>query len=420
MKKKLLYALLSLVIAFGVWMYVITVVSPESEETYYDVEVALINSTVLKEDKGLMLTTTEKPKVTLRLKGNRTDLNKLNKSDITLVADLAKINEPGQQSLTYTISFPGNFGDNAFEIISYSPDRITLDVVEWADKWVDVIVTPTGSPAADYIVAQDGITQDKDQIYIYGPKTIVDQIHHAKLDVSVAGKTATVSVSQKPTMCDAEGKPVNATGVTADVAEINASVQIQKVKTLQLTLNVTYGGGATKDNTKIDLSYASIKVAGSERLLESLGDTLEIGTLNVAELKDDAKEFTFVIPIPDGVDNLSGVTEVTATVSFPDLKTKKISLPVSSNMVYNMPSGMTVAELGTLRCEVTFRGPTALINRLSEENVVIRIDLSGAALGEGMYKAQIQITDPALSDIGVVGTYNISIRLVAEPTTTTP
>ncbi len=420
MKKKLLYALMSLAIAFGLWMYVITVVSPESEATYYDVEVSLINDTVLREDKGLMLTTTEKPKVTLRLKGNRTDLNKLKKSDITLVADLAKINEPGKQTLAYSISFPGDFAANAFEILSYSPDRITLDVVEWAEKWVDVIVTPTGSPAADYIVAPNGITQDKDQIYIYGPKTIVDQIHHAKVDVSVAGKTATVSVSQKPTMCDVEGKPVNATGVTAEVAEINASVQIQRVKTLQLTLNVTYGGGATKDNTKIDLSYTSIKVAGSERLLESLGDTLEIGTLNVAELKEDVKEFTFTIPIPEGVDNLSGITEVTATVSFPDLKTKKLLLSVSSNMVYNMPSDMTIAELGTLRCEVTFRGPTALINRLLDENVIIRIDLTDAELGEGMYKAQIQITDPTLGGIGVVGTYNISIRLVAATAATTP
>ena len=35
--------LLSFVVAFGLWLYVITVVSPESEETYYDIPVTYQN-----------------------------------------------------------------------------------------------------------------------------------------------------------------------------------------------------------------------------------------------------------------------------------------------------------------------------------------------------------------------------------------
>ena len=37
MKNKVLAILMSVVVAFGLWMYVITVVSPESEKTYYDI-----------------------------------------------------------------------------------------------------------------------------------------------------------------------------------------------------------------------------------------------------------------------------------------------------------------------------------------------------------------------------------------------
>ena len=77
MKNKLIYALLSFVIALGLWFYVIAVVSPESEETYYNVPVVLQNESVLTE-KGLMIITQNKPSVTLRLRGNRSDLNKLN------------------------------------------------------------------------------------------------------------------------------------------------------------------------------------------------------------------------------------------------------------------------------------------------------------------------------------------------------
>ena len=43
MKNKILAALLSVAVAFGLWLYVITVVNPESEKTYYEIPVVLQN-----------------------------------------------------------------------------------------------------------------------------------------------------------------------------------------------------------------------------------------------------------------------------------------------------------------------------------------------------------------------------------------
>ena len=70
MKRKVLYILLSAAIAFGLWLYVITTVSPEWEEVYEDIPVILSNETALH-DRGLMLDQERAPTVTLRLKGNR-------------------------------------------------------------------------------------------------------------------------------------------------------------------------------------------------------------------------------------------------------------------------------------------------------------------------------------------------------------
>ena len=50
--------LLSFLVAFGLWLYVITVVSPESEETYYDIPVTYQND--ILEERGLMIVS-EKP-----------------------------------------------------------------------------------------------------------------------------------------------------------------------------------------------------------------------------------------------------------------------------------------------------------------------------------------------------------------------
>ena len=98
MKKKLLAVLLSAAVAFGLWVYVITVVNPESEKTYYDIPVVLQNKDILTE-RGLMIVS-EVPTVTLVLKSERTILNALNESNINVIANVANIEKPGNHTLT--------------------------------------------------------------------------------------------------------------------------------------------------------------------------------------------------------------------------------------------------------------------------------------------------------------------------------
>ena len=94
MKNKLLSGIISILIAFGLWMYVITEVSPGSEWTFYDIPVIMEGETVLKE-RGLIITNISSTNVDLTLSGNRKDLNELNSSNITLKADMTKIYDPG-------------------------------------------------------------------------------------------------------------------------------------------------------------------------------------------------------------------------------------------------------------------------------------------------------------------------------------
>ena len=66
MKSKLLTLLLSVTIAFGLWLYVVTVVDPESESPYYDVPVVFDGLSVLS-DRNLMIISGNTATVDLRL-----------------------------------------------------------------------------------------------------------------------------------------------------------------------------------------------------------------------------------------------------------------------------------------------------------------------------------------------------------------
>lgn len=400
MKRKVLYALLSALIAFGLWIYVVTVVSPESEEMFYNVPVVLNNESVLRE-KGLMIASEGEPKLTLKLSGNRSDLNKLKSSDITVIADLAKINAAGEQTLSYSISFPG---DNSVTVLEQSPQYIALNIVEWSTKDVPVVLQCTGEVPTDYVDYREEAVLDYDKTTISGPTEVLDKITQAIVRVDLTGKEGTVIETQRPTLSDAEGNGVDSSQVKSSVAEVQITVKIHYTKVIDLLLDVTYGGGADENTTVINMDVEQIKIAGSRKQLEGM-ESLTIGSINAAELTEDA-ELVFDISLPEGIDNLSVVSEVHVSVTFPTLALKTLSL--SGIEIFNIPAGVK-AEVANRVCEVIIRGNEEQIGAITEENIRIRVDLSGAAEGEGLYKPQVIVS--GYDTIGVISASNISVRL---------
>lgn len=405
MKGKALSVLLAVLLAFGIWAYVVTVVSPESEATFYNIPVVLSNENVMM-DKGLMITSEDAPVVTLQLRGNRSDLNKLKNSDITVVADLSKINAAGEQQLTYSVSF----GGYSFEIINGEPKQVSLSIAEWDTKEVPVNVVYSGTLDAEYIAYKDDVALDHNAVTITGPKVVVDQITQAVINVDLDDQKQTITNSYRYTLCNEAGEPVDASSITTNVAEVALNLKIQRVQEVQLLLNITYGGGATAENTQIVMSDQVIKVTGPERVLESLGTTLTVGSINLADLAEDTL-LTFPISLLEGVENLSGINEITVSVSFPELATK--TLNINKIFVNGLPANMQY-ELGTKMVSVVVRGPEKLVEIIQSEHVYLLVNLVNAELGENLYKAQVMF-DTAYMDFGAIGSYSVLITLTEIP-----
>ena len=105
--------------------------------------------------------------------------------------------------------------------------------------------------------------------------------------------------------------------------------------------------------------------------------------------------------------NLSGVTEVTVAISFPELETKTLSVSRDKIQVSGLPAGMTYT-IGTQICTITVRGPKAQVDAMTEEHLTVRVNLADAQLGEDLFPAQVYV-DGAFPGVGVLGPNNISI-----------
>lgn len=402
MKQKFLSVLLSLVIATGLWVYVVTVISPESEETFSGIPVILNGSTVLNE-RGLMITTERMPSVTLKLYGNRSDLRKLNSSNIAIIMDVSRISEAGEKELTYTVSYPPEIPSGSVQILSQFPERIGISVKQRKTTSIPVQLEYIGKVPAQYIVDKMNLELDHDTISVEGPEEVIEKIHHARVDVDLTDRTETINQSFRYTLCDENGEPVNAEQVMTSVAEIQLKLTIQMVKKIDLVLNVVAGGGATELNTNIKMEPSSIQVSGSEQLLAGL-DKLELGTINLGECPEGTvKVFDLAHLLPSGVTNLTGTDKASVTLSFPGMVTK--DLKITNILSQNVPEGLK-AEILATDITVKVRGPELKIQLITEANVTVFVDFSKEDKGVSQLAAEVYF-DEAFSDVGVMGTYYV-------------
>lgn len=404
MKSKFVTAVVSVLIAFVLWLYVIMVISPGSEESYYDIPVVLQNESVLA-DRGLMITS-DIPTVDLRLAGNRTDLIELNKGNISILVNVASILAPGTHRLDYSVVYPGTIPDSAISIQSSDPTLIPLRVERRIKKNVDVVVEYIGSVPEDFIADKENAILDYPTIEVSGPESVMSQIECAVIQVDLTDQDETMVGEYAYTLCNADKEPVDVKLVTTNVESVNLTVKIQRIKEIELRVKVVDGGGATEATSSITIQPMNIRVSGSDMLLEQL-EYLEIGTINLAELLRD-QELDFPITLPEGVTNETGITEATVKVRFPGLTTR--SFNVTEITPINVPEGMEV-DMITQALEVKIRGPKALMSKMKETDISITVDFSGAQLGTSTIKAVITISSQ-YAEAGAVGTYSVSATLL--------
>lgn len=409
MKSKFGQIMLSLGVAIALWIYVITTVSPGSKQTFANIPVVLGNESVLAE-RGLMITSQSATTVTMELSGNRSDLSKVDSNTITLKADLSSIYEPGYMiPLTYNHTFPGNVPSNAFVIESKIPGRIYITVERRVSKTIPVEVKWVGSAPDGFIADRENRVLEYDTVQITGPQSVADQIEKAVIEVDLNEQRESISQDYLCTLCNTEGEPVDANLITTNIDQIHLDVRIQRVKDIQLTYQLVEGGGAKAENAEITLSMDSIRVAGSAAALETLGDQLVVGTIHLGEITGDTTK-TFAITLEEGISNLTGVTEVTASITLRGLSTKEFI--VQKIAAVNVPENLEV-ELFTKELTIRVRGPVAQIAKLTGDDLIVTVDFSNAEIGTSTFRADVSY--PAgFEDVGTMKVDSISASVLAE------
>lgn len=399
MKSKIMRFLLSLLIAFGIWLYVVTVVSPESEVVIHNIPVQFDGDAVLAE-RDLIVVSDKNCTVNLKLFGNRVDLNKLSASNVTVVADLSQITEPGEHHVRFNVTYPAAVQQGNIDVMERDPQYITVTVAERSWKNIPVEIRYTGSVPEGYVVDGQNAKLDQNSITVTGPADVLARIAKACITVDLDGKMSTIVDTYRLSLCGVDGNPVtDAAKVTTSANEVRATIKINKIKQVALEVELIDGGGLRASDVTVNQNLQYIMVSGSNSALENL-DKIVVARISLAEMIK-SETLTFDIKMPDGISNVTGETKLTVEIILPELETR--TFYITTIRTVNVPADRNVTVIAQ-KLEVEIRGTAEALDALDESQLVAVVDckdVSGMMNMNTTLNATVVL--PEDSSAGVVG-----------------
>lgn len=404
------YIVVSLLLAFVLWIYVGKEANPLKTNTLSGVQVVFSGLEKL-EERGLMISEGADQTVSLRIRARSDVWFRLSQADTTVTIDVSGITEPGEQSVTITsrnINYPRSItASDSIELQYTSPGAISFTVSKWASKSVDVRGAFEGSVAEGY--QRGEFSMAPEQVTVSGPQELVDLIDYAKVTVTQTDMNATYSQDTGYTLIDYDGDPIYADELETDPETVLVTLPVEKLKEVELTVDVLPGGGATADDVEIDIEPKTIMVSGSDADLENL-DTISLGEIDLSNVFGSLTQ-SMPIQLDTALTNVSGITEAKVTVTVKGLTTR--TLQVSNISFINKPVGYQ-ADVVTKSCSVQIRGKEDAVNAVTASQLRIVADLAEMELSTGSQTIPVKVYLDGSSDVGVVGDYNIVVSLTKE------
>ena len=420
---RILYLVLSVILTVGLWCYVTGTTGTEEDQTYRNVPVVFDGLDILNDRDLMIVSTNVTTSVTLRATPavHTRLVQGANNGSLTVTAKVSGISEEGSHSIAYTVNLPDGVSRSEVTIsTTTSGNVVTVEVARYLSRRITLEGVFKGSVAEGYLAgSEDDFWFSPSEIVVSGRAEYVNQIHHALITVSRENLTESVQEEYPFQLIGASGDELKDLNVTCDVDTVYTTFPIRAVAELPLRIVLIPGGGLGESDVSVELSTVdSIIVAGTKDAVSALVNegAITLGRVDLSSIRD-GDERTFSVPLEDGLENLSGVSEIRATFTFKKQLASK-TFAVTNIQTINDPEGWTV-DILTKELPVEVRGTQKLMDELIEENIRAVVDLQSINLAAGQHTVTATIalaSSGTKADIGEMtpaagSSYTVLIRL---------
>lgn len=407
-RPKTLRIILSLVIAFFVWMAAM-LAAPEITKHIKDVPITvdIPTSAMLEVVEG------EDTKVSLVLDGKQFEIGNYGPENVRVIADASAITEPGTYEVPLIVS---DNGTRSYSVTSISPATVSLTFEARAKKLLQIQPSITGLTTPDnYIAPENEITLDPSAVEISGAESFISRVERAVIEVNFTREvSSTQSQNSKIVYYDENGNRLETEDISyfhQDVSSVAITIPVKRVATLPLSVSfLNIPENFPEEELSYSLSVDSITVAAEDSVLRN-HSSLVLGYIDFKQMNLlTSSQMDFTVQLPDGFTDMDDIEVVTVSFDADDLASTNLSL--KNFQIVNIPDGYT-ATVNEESLRVHVIGRKSIISGISAGDFVVKVDLSDTNLRSGKYEIPVSIYAPTKGFVWAVGEYSVTVQAKA-------
>ena len=410
MKQKLTHNLnlkvLAVLFSVIIWVVVVNIDDPIKSVQFNDVSIDVLNQQILT-DKNLVGEIVEgQETVDVTVSGRRSVIEDLSKDNISVTADCKDLND------TNTLALKVSSNKYSGEIDTMKPefDKVELNVEELKRIQKVIQVETVGIPADDYIIGDYSISLNR--VNIEGPKSVIDKVQLAKVQIDVEGATNNVSASAPIILYDALGERVDSSRLKMNLDNINVGQEILYTKTVDVVCN--YSGepeSGYKATGEMQITPSRVTLAGLRSVLDNINQvTIPATAVNISGQDSTFKTTVNVFNyLPSGIESADDSFRGTVSVSVDIEKetSKTFSIYFNKISLEGLPAGLS-AEIQNgfesaldNKVEVTVNGLLKDFENVNPSDIKVEADWDKfmednriTQINKGMFTVPLKVTLP--------------------------
>ncbi len=400
LKHNLWLKLLSLLLAFIVWVVVVAYYDPEATDTLEGIPVTIDYEQTVLQDQGLILVSETTATVDVKIEGRREKLALINKDKVTAVVSLASVTKPGEYDLPITVAIDGQ----SVKTVSQSKETIRLKFEKAINAQFTVDVITKGQVAEGFVLEK---IANPTVVTVNGPESVIEKISTIQAVVSQEKFSESGVYDATILYLDKNGEKLDDAFLSADAVKVNISVFEEKTVPLQVEVTNTAGGNDSA-YLKVTVEPENITIAGSTEALASI-NYISLGTVDVSEIeKAVTKEMPLILP--NGIKSVEAVENARVTFNFEGTVTKQFKINAKSVLLENAVDG-TEVDLPTGEITVTVRGNAEDMGKLQASDISLRIDCKNQKLPKGSNRMPVYCVFPSTYKVGAIGKYELTVKV---------
>ncbi len=383
--KNLGFKILSVLLAFFLWLLVVNISNPEVSRSQ-EVQLEFLNESVLL-DAGETYEVNRRT-VTVAYDVHTLDEGRIKASDFRATVDLSEVYD-----VTGSVQIEVEVLNNASLIRNVTPRPSVVHVTteEMQSKEFALTANITGRPMENYSV--NSVRLDPDTITVTGPVSQVGLINSVGVEINVMRAGDDLSGVTEPIFYDANGNALTSSSVgkvAADTEEISYYISIDRDREIPLTFDITGTPATGYRYAGYQATLDSVRLSGSDDVLSAIsGIAIQSDELNIDDATGDR---TVTIDISGSLPAGVYMTDpeqrtVVVRILIEELITRTIHLSESEITVTGMEEDLDY-RFPNPAVTLTLRGVETELDTLRVEDYDISVDVSG--LGEGTHSCQPQ------------------------------